>query len=51
MTKEEIVTTLQELPSRHDIEISHILADELLIEYIGDVEITEAYDKVKKLHG
>lgn len=47
MTKEELVTLLKFL-DKGDHERNHLMADQALIEYINDPEVTEAYNRVKK---
>lgn len=48
MTKKEwLILKLNELTSS-DVEANHCDADSLLLDYINDPEITEAYDKVEK---
>ena len=44
--KEEIIKKLQEL--RGDEEEQHIKADQLLLEYINDVDISRAFEEIKK---
>lgn len=46
ITKEELLTKLREIEG-NPIE-QHEEADDLLLEYIDDVEITEAYDAIHK---
>jgi len=53
MTKDELLTELRKLdaevnPDWRDYEGDHINADKLLIEYINDPEIAEAYSNVGK---
>ncbi len=48
MTKEELVAKLKELSNNLDIEDSHIKADELLLEYIDDIDIINAYHKLER---
>ena len=43
-----LIKKLRVLAQKSDYEIAHWKADELLIEYINDKEIEEAYDKVGK---
>ena len=43
-----LLKKLRILAQKSDYEIAHWKADELLIEYINDKEIEEAYDKVGK---
>ncbi len=47
MTKEELLAKLSEC-STGDEEKDHAKADALLLEYINDVEIMEAFDKIEK---
>lgn len=46
--KQELLSDLQVLQDDKDYERSHCLADELLLAYIGDKEVTEAFNKIKK---
>lgn len=53
ITKEELLTKFREMAIRceedtDDTEIQHGEADDLLIKYIDDDEITEAYDAIHK---
>ena len=48
MNKKELITKLKELAEDLDCEYAHVEADNLLIEYINDKEIKEAFDKVCK---
>lgn len=49
ISREGILRALQELKGDHtDPEASHIEADELLLDYINDPEITEAFEGVAK---
>ena len=50
MTKEELLIKLRGLAdgSRFDVEHDHVEADDLLIQYINDPDITEAFDAIKK---
>jgi hypothetical protein len=48
MTRDEALAQLRECAKPGDAEISHILADEILLALIGDQEITEAFEAIKK---
>lgn len=48
MTKEELIERLEALQQDGDTEYQHGEADDLLIEWINDPEVTEAYAKIKK---
>lgn len=49
--KEKLIKELQELQGTNtDIEINHSLADDLLIDYIGDDDIKREYDKIQKCY-
>ena len=48
MTREELIEKLQSLEEDTDFELTHQEADELLIQYINDPEVTEAYDALLK---
>jgi hypothetical protein len=47
-TRDELLTKLRELAKGGDTEAVHCDADDLLIEYINDPEIEEAYNAVPK---
>lgn len=47
MNKAELIAKLREL-SGYDKETDHMMADSWLLEYIGDKEITRAFDDVRK---
>ena len=47
MTKEDLIKTLNEL-TEADPELAHSEADELLIRYINDKDIEEAFEEVPK---
>lgn len=49
MTKEELIAKLTAIAAGVlDIESGHIEADKLLLEYIDDREVNEAFDSVEK---
>jgi len=48
MTKDELLERLRACAKNGDTEIAHSDADDALIEYINDPEITEAYEAVSK---
>jgi hypothetical protein len=48
MTKEELITKLKTLSNNLDIEDAHIEADELLLEYINDEDITSVSNDIEK---
>jgi hypothetical protein len=48
MTKDELVTKLKALSNNFDIEDSHIKADQLLLEYINDKDVVNAFDEIEK---
>lgn len=48
LTKEELLAKLRELQAPSDPEIAHNEADDALLEFIDDVEVTEAFRKIKK---
>jgi Glu-tRNA(Gln) amidotransferase subunit E-like FAD-binding protein len=48
ITKEELIKKLKELAKDNDYEMAHIKADNLLLLYLNDEEIEEAYDSVGK---
>ena len=52
LTKEELIERLEQLVeySWSNIEKAHRMADDLLLQYIGDDEITEAYKSFDKLY-
>lgn len=52
MTLEELIEGLRKLEAHDDgycdLEEVHIQADNLLLEYINDPEVTEAFEKIDK---
>lgn len=50
MTKEELIAALKKLQEDDDWEDRHIAADALLLAYIGDDEVTAAYNAMSKWH-
>ncbi len=48
LKKEELLAMLEELSDDGDYEVSHYLADKLIIKYINDDEIKDAYDNIGK---
>lgn len=48
ITKEELIKKLKELAKDDDYEMAHVKADALLLLYLNDEEIEEAYDSVGK---
>ena len=54
MTKEELIEKLKAIEGKHkterfyDSENGHVEADDLLIEYINDKEIADAFEEVSK---
>lgn len=48
MTKEELLAKLKELKSNSDCEDAHIEADDALLDYINDQEISESYGAIGK---
>jgi hypothetical protein len=49
MTRDELLTSLRALQGDHvDPEQAHCEADALLLMYIGDPEIEEAYERIEK---
>lgn len=49
MTRDELLAGLKTISDEiHDPEVAHIAADKLLLKFIDDKEITEAYKKIDK---
>jgi hypothetical protein len=48
MTKEELVDRLRELEHHLDPESAHSTADNLLLEFINDKDVAEAYENIDK---
>lgn len=48
ITKEELLENLNELKEYSDFEYAHLKADELLLDYINDKEITQAFEQIEK---
>lgn len=47
MTKEELIKKLKEL-DRGDKEENHVIADQLLLDYIDDQGVGKAFDQIEK---
>ena len=53
MTKEELIKRLREIESvnvNYDYVHNHVVADDLLLEFINDPEIKNAYDEIVKYY-
>ncbi|KKN17516.1 hypothetical protein LCGC14_0965010 [marine sediment metagenome] len=50
MKQKEIIAELKELQrlSKHDPEVAHDEADKLILKYVNDGEITEAFNLIKR---
>jgi hypothetical protein len=48
LTKAELLTKLAECATNYDCEEGHVIADGLLLDYIGDAEIKDAFDSIEK---
>ena len=48
MTKDELIKALHDCRDNMDTETGHAKADDLLVEYINDPDIQEAYDAIGK---
>ena len=48
LTKARLLKKLERCRTSHDVESAHCDADALLVEYIDDKEIAEAYFKIEK---
>lgn len=46
MTRDELLSKLRSLHGERDAEMAHSEAEKLLLAYIGDEEISEAFDAV-----
>lgn len=53
MTKQELIESLAECAdiALSDPEVAHSDADRVLIEFINDAEVTEAYEAIEKWYG
>lgn len=47
MTKQELIEKLKNIKG-YDIEVNHVEADELLLDFINDKDINEAYGDIEK---
>jgi hypothetical protein len=47
MTKEELIKELKELKDLGDPEIAHGRADDALLNYINDAEVTDAFNSIE----
>ena len=50
MTKEELLFQLKAITYNTDAEVRHLLADNLLLEYINDLDIKDAYNEMPKAY-
>lgn len=49
MTKKELIAALSELAGeRGDAELDHLEADRLLIEYINDEQVADAFEAIQR---
>ena len=48
MTKDELIKQLKDLLANKDQEMAHVEADDLLLKFINDKEISEAYESIEK---
>lgn len=48
MTKEELIAKLKEIANGHSHSQRHEAADDALIEFIDDTDISEAYARIPK---
>lgn len=48
MSKEELIEQLNSLSDDSDVEGNHIEADELLIAYINDEDVKQAFESISK---
>lgn len=48
MTRDEALEKLRALHGPGDEEINHAVADQILLAFIGDAEIIEAFDAIRK---
>lgn len=46
--KQALIKNLKRLESDEDTERGHVLADQLIIDYIGDEDISAAYHAINK---
>lgn len=50
LSKKETISMLETLFTSSDFEVTHALADKILIRYINDDEIAEAYNRLDKFY-
>lgn len=48
MSKQELIAALKECAENGDAEMAHEVADQLLIVYINDQDIKDAFESIKK---
>lgn len=48
MNRQQLIERMKALTDGGDTETRHVAADALLLEYIGDDELTEAFNSLKK---
>jgi uncharacterized protein involved in tellurium resistance len=50
MTKQELIEALKKCAAMSDNENAHIQADQLLLDFIGDDEIRQAFNSILRWH-
>ena len=48
MNIKELKEKLKSINPNWDVEMNHVRADELLLEYINDPEVTQLFDNIEK---
>lgn len=48
MTREKLLEKLNELRDDHDTESAHLEADELLLAYIADADVSSAFKRLRR---
>lgn len=48
MTRDELLAALRSLAFIDDFEMAHVQADDALLDFIGDAEVTAAFGAIKK---
>jgi len=51
MDRKNLLEELEKLQVNEEPVVEHEKADELLLQYIGDAEVTEAFNKINRWYG
>lgn len=48
LTRDELLKELKDLSGHYDAEVAHASADDLLLKFINDEEITAAFENIER---